>query len=358
MDFLDKLYYGNTISVWFVTLLLILFSFVTGKLLYWISNRWVKFLTRKTETKLDDILVDMLEEPLVVAVTFVGIRYSLRYLTLSDSVIAGTDNIFQFIMVMMLAWGIVRLYEAIHVEYLVKFAEKTATDFDDQILGILRTGVRFLTISLAVIVGLNNAGYDVGAVLAGLGISGLALALAAQDTVSNIFGGVTVFIQRPFKVGDRILVGDIEGSVLEIGLRSSLLKRVSGEKIFLPNKIFIGEAVVNLAVANFYFQKEIYRLHHRTSREQVEQVLQLLRNTADEHEQVVWSEPALVRVSGYGFTLEWLYGVKPWRSEQVFMNHIHKMAIVRSQLNLSAMSGFKQHDIELAPPILLGGQRV
>jgi len=93
----------------------------------------------------------------------------------------------------------------------------------DQFGPILRKGLRSSIWAFGLILALNNAGYDVGALIAGLGIGGLALAMAAKDFVSNMFGGITVFVDQPFKVGDRIQISGYDGTIEEIGLRSTRL---------------------------------------------------------------------------------------------------------------------------------------
>ena len=94
----------------------------------------------------------------------------------------------------------------------------------DQFGPILRKGLRSAVWALGVIMALKNAGQDVGALLAGLGIGGLALAMAAKDFVSNIFGGITVFVDKPFRVGDRIQISGYDGNIEEIGIRFTFKK--------------------------------------------------------------------------------------------------------------------------------------
>ena len=93
---------------------------------------------------------------------------------------------------------------------------------------------------MAIILGLNNAGYDVGAIVAGLGIGGLALALAAQDSVKNLFGGFTIFVDKPFKVKDRIKISGFDGAVEEIGIRSTRIRTLDGRMVTIPNSKFLA----------------------------------------------------------------------------------------------------------------------
>ena len=106
----NPLILNNPISRWLIAISLFILTFVVGKVVYWILSRWVKRLTQKTETKLDDIIIDMLEEPFAFAVVLVGARYSLSWLTLPDSIAAWPDDAFQFLLAITIAWFAVRLY--------------------------------------------------------------------------------------------------------------------------------------------------------------------------------------------------------------------------------------------------------
>ena len=123
--------------------------------------------------------------------------------------------------------------------------EESDNTLDDQLLPIVRKGTKFSLWAVGIIVALNNAGYDVGALIAGLGIGGLALAMAARDTVSNVFGGFTIFTDRPFTLNDRIKVSGFDGTVDEIGIRSTRLRTLAGTLVTIPNSTFSGSAVEN-----------------------------------------------------------------------------------------------------------------
>lgn len=246
-DILTKTYYGNTVQQWLISLLLILAVAVVGKLIYWIVTTIIKALTKKTKSKLDDIIIDMVEEPLVFAMILGGIWYSLSLLTLSEFARAFIDHAFQFLIVVNITWLISRLFEAIYEEYMIPFAKGSESDFDDQLFPILRQGLKGIVWTLGIIIGLNNAGYDVGAVLAGLGIGGIALAMAAKDTVANVFGGITIFTDKMFKIKERIVVDGIDGNVEEIGLRSTKIRTLQGRLVTIPNSTFTSNPVENIS---------------------------------------------------------------------------------------------------------------
>ncbi len=142
-----------------------------------------------------------------------------------------------------IAWLITRLYDAIHQHL---FPAACAAD-DRRVRrpdpAADPPGPQAIVWVLAVIIGLNNAGYDVGTVLAGLGIGGLAVALAAQDTVANIFGGITLFAQKPFLIGDLIEFEGKQYVVKEIGWRATIAEDWNtGYRVTIPNSQVHGRA--------------------------------------------------------------------------------------------------------------------
>ena len=158
----------------------------------------------------------------------IGIWIGLRTLNLSGDGIDFINGASLLCFVLCVTWMATRIVETIFREILEPLTAKTDTDLDDQLLPVARKGSKLVIWALGTIVALNNVGYDVGAVLAGLGIGGLALAMAARDTVANVFGGVTVFTDRPFAVNDRILIDGYEGFVREIGIRTTRIQTMQG----------------------------------------------------------------------------------------------------------------------------------
>lgn len=350
---LDQVYYGNTVGEWALALGIVVLSAIAGRVAYWLISRAIKGMARRTLTRLDDTMVDLLEEPAVALLVLVGVRYALGTLNMSDGAAAFAHGAFNLVVTLLFGWVLIRLYEGFHRSFLVRLAERSASQLDDQVLAILLSGVRFVVTILAIVIGLNNAGYNVGTVLAGLGIGGLAFALAAQDTVANIFGGVTMLIQRPFTPGDRIRVGDTEGYIRRFGLRSSQLETTRGEKIMVPNSIFISNPIHNLDNCRFYSQEEKYPLHRETSPETIERLIAALKAMAEANPNVVWADGLLSKVGEQSFELTFFYGVAPWQPGGEFSSHYHKIDTARHHVNMNALKIFRELGVKLAAPTLI-----
>jgi MscS family membrane protein len=246
-EFFEKTFYGNTVAEWSVSLLIIAGTFVLSKALYWLFGNIIKRITKKTKSKLDDLLVDKIEEPVILALVLGGIWYALLYLNLSEGILNFIDKAFYVAFTFDVSWLVVRLVDSLLVEYLTPLVKKTNGNLDDQLLPIVRKSLKGTIWAIAIVVGLNNAGYDVGALLAGLGLGGLAFAMAAKDSVANLFGGITVFMDKPFKIGDRIVIDGYDGTIVDMGMRSTKLKTLAGRLVTIPNKNFTEKYIENIS---------------------------------------------------------------------------------------------------------------
>jgi MscS family membrane protein len=139
-----------------------------------------------------------------------------------------------------------RVFDALVTEVVQPMVEKTEGGADNYILPIISKAVKGIIWTFGIIIGLDNIGFDITAMIAGLGIGGLALALAAQDSVKNIFAGIMIFLDKPFKIKDRIQIEGFDGVVEEVGLRSTRIRTLDGRIVTIPNSTFTDNSVVNV----------------------------------------------------------------------------------------------------------------
>lgn len=245
-EFLSYQIGRNALWDWFQSLALLLLGIVLARLLYRMFGGFLRRLTGRTKTRLDDILVDKLEEPLTLAVVIIFSWWAIDRLEFAEGFQTFLNHVFHILIAIDVTWLLVRIVDAAITEYIVPVVEKSESVLDDQMLPILRKGLRGILWIIGITVGLNNAGYDVGALLAGVGIGGIAMAMAAKDFVANIFGGITVFLDKPFTLGDRIKINGYDGFVQEIGIRSTRIKTLAGRIITIPNYKFTDSEIENV----------------------------------------------------------------------------------------------------------------
>ncbi len=337
---LEHTYYGNTLLEWLTAAGVILGTFIVVKVVYFVFSKLIRRFTEKTKTTFDDVLVDLVEAPIVTAFTIVGLWIGLRTLTLPKNAAGIIDGASLFCVVICITWLISRVVEAIFREFLEPLAAKTETDLDDQLLPVARKGSKLIIWSLGTIVALNNAGYDVGAVLAGLGIGGIALAMAAKDTVANIFGGVTVFADRPFAVHDRIRIDEYDGFVREIGIRSTRIQTMQGPIAVIPNSRFSDSAVENVSAAESLRTELVVGLTYDTEHAKVHRAIEILREIIGAHEKAVLWEIGFETFADFSLNVRCAYHVvgEP------------KPLWVQSEINLQVLERFNAEGLEFAFP--------
>lgn len=341
-EFFEKDFYWNTVGEWLIALGIILLSVLAGRVLFWLLSNVVKKITAKTKTNLDDILLDMVEEPISFAVAILGIWYGLDSLNLPDVGHVWINRIYYLLIIFNIAWLINRVLDALIEEYLVPIIEKSESDLDDQLLPILRKGLHAAVWIMAIIVGLNNAGYDVGALIAGLGIGGLAFALAAQDTVANFFGGVTIFVDKPFTVNDWIIIDGHEGIVEEVGIRSTRIRTFPGRLITIPNKVFAESAIENVSVEPSRRVILMLGLTYDTSHERIQEALDILKAIHEEKREHL-EEKVLTLFDSFGdFSLNVKFAYYIKKGEDVFQTN--------STINMEILKRFNAAGLDFAFP--------
>ncbi len=340
-EFFETTFYGNTVLNWLLSLLFIAGSVVVGKLVMWFFNKVVKKLAQKSKTKLDDILLDMVDDPAILLIVIFGFWYGFERLTFTPQIDQWLYKGFYFVLILGVTWLIARIVDALIREYLEPLTKKSENDLDDQLLPIFRKSIRGVFWILGIIIALNNTGFDVGAILAGLGIGGLALAMAAKDLVSNVFGGFTIFTDKPFKINDRIKVGGFDGSVIEIGIRTTRIRTLEGRVVTIPNSKFTGSMVENVTLEPT--RKVVLNLGmvYDTNHEQMELAMIVLRNIIKNHSAT--EESVYVGFNSFG---DFSLGI-------LLIYYITKGADIlqtQTDINLEILKQFGKDKLEFAYP--------
>ncbi|MDG1332663.1 MAG: mechanosensitive ion channel family protein [Crocinitomicaceae bacterium] len=340
-DWLFKMLGQNTLISVLASVGILISAIVIGKILYWAIGKFVKTFAAKTKTGLDDILVDKLEEPVVYGIVILGFYWAFNRLRFNDSVDSFFANVFMIIFILNVTWLIARVVDSLIEEYIVPAVEKSESDFDDQLLPVLRKTVKVMLWVFGIVVALSNSGFDVGALIAGLGIGGLALALAAQDTVKNIFGGLMIFMDKPFKMKERIKVNGMDGFVEEIGVRSTRLRTLEGRLITIPNGQFSDNAVENVTQEPTRKVVVNLGLTYDTTPDDMEKAMNML-------EEIVKSNPKV--------TDEVLVSFNSWGDFSMGILFIYwiidedDILSAQSEVNLAVLKQFNEAGLEFAYP--------
>jgi MscS family membrane protein len=242
-------------------------------------------------------LLHELAQPAGSLVLLLGITLGLALVRPPDAVQVWTDRILNFALTCFVVWALFKSVDAIAFS-MKSLATSTESRLDDQLLPVLQKLARIVVIALAIVFYLQVLGYPVTGIIAGLGIGGIAIALAAQDSLSGIFASVNIFLDRPFMVGDFVSVAGVSGTVEEIGLRSTRIRTPGKTLVTIPNKEIVNTDIDNLSLRPMRRVEMSIGLTYDTTARQMENLLQVLREYMPSNQDV---DDGLVLVSFTGF---------------------------------------------------------
>jgi MscS family membrane protein len=234
-----------------LSIVLVALSIIAAKLIDFLI-RWIaRNITSRTRTELDDAIIEAIEKPVFYAVILVGLYIAAHRLALAPEVKSSTlkivDSVLFTLAVVVGASILWRISNAFIRWYTHTVALRTSTRFDDEFAPLIGKVVKAIIFFIAAIVVLDYFGINVNSLVVSLGVGSLAVALAAKDTLANIIAGILIMVDRPFRVGDRILLSSGEkGDVYDIGLRSTKILTFDNTLIIVPNTLIINEKLINL----------------------------------------------------------------------------------------------------------------
>lgn len=235
--------WGNTLESWGISILIIVGAVVVVKLISLFSRKVLKPFITRTPNHLDNVIYYSLESPIKFAVMLLGIWIAIHRLVYPDNFVKTIDNAYRILIVLDITWVFARLIGGLLEIYL----RKESTGQTHKMMPIIKRTALVLVWIIGIVMALSNIGVNISALLGTLGIGGIAFALAAQDTVKNIFGAFTIFTDKPFNIGDTIRVDSFEGTVIDVGARSTKIMDYDKRIITFPNYKITDANIINIS---------------------------------------------------------------------------------------------------------------
>lgn len=238
-----------------ILLVAIILSWLIGIILNQLSKRYFS----KTATRFDDVLVGSIKTPVRLLIVVIGLELAVRQIDVISNRkwLDSIDDIFFVLYLLIVYVALLRLISAIAKWYAQDVVSKTETELDDKFLSFFKALANTILTVIVIIIFLGRFGIEPSALVTTLGIGTLAVALAAQETLSDIISGFIIMIDQPFAVGDRVEIMDINtwGDVIEIGLRSTRVLTRDNRLVAIPNSV-IGKGLV----VNYSDPSTVYRV--------------------------------------------------------------------------------------------------
>lgn len=294
---------------WIALPLLVVIAYVFSALVTALGLRLALRVTRKTRTDLDDAIVKAGSAPLTVAIllgVFVLGTLSLGLALPAQNLIFGLA---EGLAIVAVTWLAIRLIDVAALTLENRLADRGETTAVT-VIPVGRRIAKIFLLVIAILAGLQNLGFNVVSLIAGLGVVGIAVALGSQKTFEHFFGTVEILVDRPVQRGDFCRFGDKVGVVEDIGLRSTRIRTLDRTLVTVPNSEFASLQLENFGARDRIRFTTVLGLRYETSADQLRHVLIGLKRLLVEHERVV-DDPARVRFVGFGaFSLDvevWTY---------------------------------------------------
>lgn len=230
-------------NIWTAALVFILFIVLRTIFTKYIFQLIIS-LTSKTRTRMDSDIALAFEKPVRVLFIVAGTYLALRALNYDPAAHAAVSSLFRSVLVLLVTWGLLNLTSA-SSHWIEGLGERFNIRLDRILIPLISKFIRFIVLALAISVIVQEWGYEISGFIAGLGLGGLAFALAAQEALTNIVGGVVIITEKPFSIGDWIETPSVEGTVEDITFRSTRIRTFAQALVTVPNAKLASEAITN-----------------------------------------------------------------------------------------------------------------
>ena len=236
-----------------------------------------KLLQKQGRTDIDDVITTIIAPPIRILLIALGLFVAAQILNLDARAFGFVSSITSTLVI--IAFALIA-YRIVTLVFLTRgrLYSITGIAVEEALLPFARTGLQIVILAIALVIIINGWGYDVSGLIAGLGIGGLAISLAAQDTLSNLFGFTAIVGDRPFSVGEYIKTKDVEGTIEQVGVRSTRVRQQDQAVVTVPNSMLASSAVLNWSRLRKRQINLTLGIAYGARAEQVEMLLQRLRD--------------------------------------------------------------------------------
>lgn len=290
--------YGFTVGDLVLSFSIILITFLLKNLLTRVVFKMLTHFFSKTTTDIDNRLLEAARKPLMAFITIFGLYMAVVVFPMEEEWESTINLVYRAISMGNFFWLLWRLSDVL-MDVVAHAAQERGASLGD-FMPIIKKTLRVFLAVVGLIMIIDNLGYSVGGILATFGLGGAALALASKDTLANLYGAVSIAVDRPFKVGDWIQVGDkVDGDVEEIGLRSTRVRTWPKAVTVIPNSVLCNEYIINWSRMSKRRVKQIVGVTYETTPEQMQIILDDIRNLL-QSDQDVNQDFILVKFNDFG----------------------------------------------------------
>ena len=342
---------GNEIWRFGLVLLAVLVAMVAGRIVQFAINSYALRLAKKRIEGPMILLLKALANPLYIAIFAAGIFLAKLPLFFDDekgirtTISTGWTTIARVIAAIAAAYALYRLVDVIEY-YLNRIIGKTK--LDDMLVPVVRKSLRITIAIIAILlIAENILGANIKSILLSAGVGGIAIALAAKETIANFFGSITIFADRPFQIGELVKIGEYLGPVEEVGFRSTRIRTLQGHLVTIPNSVITNSTVENIGRRPFIRRRSNITITYGSGHTKAKKAVEIIKEVLAGVPEVNTDPERLPRVyfndfNDWSLNIYICYWVKP---ADYWLYHA-----VNERVNLEIMKRFETEQIEFAFP--------
>lgn len=336
--FLKTEVFSNSLWDYGVSAGIFLAAFIAVSILRHFLWRRLQAWVKKTSTRLDDLAVELLDRLVFPVLYVLAFYFAVSHLDLHKSV----DYILKSAAVILMVVQSSRLFLTFLVYFFEEYWKKRAEGQESGVPTGLLTVARISVWGLAFVFALDNMGFNISAVIAGLGIGGIAIALASQTILGDLFNYFVIFFDKPFRQGDFVIFEDYMGVIEHIGIKSTRIRALGGEQIVVSNSTLTGTKIRNykrMAERRIVFQLGIV---YQTSVEKVKKIPQLVKEIIEQLSNARFDRAHFSSFGASSLNFEVVY--------YVLVADYNRYMDIQEKINLAVMEAFQKESIEFAYP--------
>lgn len=321
-EFLFGITWLKSIACLFLLLLLLV---IERLFQWWLQMRLKNITTTDEIIPWGKLALRALSKPLSLFIWVYGVYFSMSPIFIHFQTNEG-ENLVQLVVqksadiggIIAIIWFLIRIVDLIDIR-LKKWAASTENTLDDVLSPLVGKALRIFIASLGGLILLQNlTGLKIGPLIASLGIGGLAFALAAKESIANFFGTLTILFDKPFQVGERIIINGYDGVVEEVGFRSTRIRTLTGHLVTIPNENVISASIENIGRRPYIRWLTNITITYDTPPDKAEKAVQIIRDILENHEGLNTDFPPRVFFNGFNdwslniLTIAWYHPPNYW----------------------------------------------
>ena len=338
-EILSQVYFNNTVQEYLISFGIILGGMLVlaffKKIILTRLERWAD----STESNLDNFLINALEKFALPALNFFIIYLGINYLQLSDR----ADKIIKVVVAVLITFFILRLISTVALHGLQAYVRRQDQGEEKvKQLGGIMLLLNLVIWAIGCIFLFDNLGYNVSAIIAGLGIGGIAIALAAQNILGDLFNYFVIFFDRPFEIGDFIVLDDKKGNVEHIGIKTTRLKSLTGEQLILSNSDLTKSRLHNFKRMQRRRIEFVINVSYNTPLDLVKQIPDIIKSIITSTPGITLDRTHFIGYGEFSLKFETVYFVEN--------SDYNTYADIQQGINLKIFEEFEKRNIEFAIP--------